>query len=136
MSLFSFRNSAERRFEDILIAHADALISGTVDLDQLLRQYHWISRKQIDSLFALAEQLSKALVVVKPSDDFVKELRRQLDEANTLENRSLWRQFRDLPTSRQLAAGIGGATLTAGVVYFASRPVRDALEDLWHRATA
>lgn len=136
MSFFSFRNSAERRFEDLLMAHADALISGTVDIDGLLRQYHWVTRRQVDSLLILAERLNKAFVVVKPSDDFVKELRRQLDEANTFENRSLWRQFRDLSPRTQLAAGIGGATLTAGVVYFASRPVRDALEDLWHRATA
>ncbi len=135
MSLFSFRNSAERRFEDLLMAHADALISGTLDVDQLLRQYHWVSRRQIESWFTLAEHLSKTFVVVKPSDDFVEELRRQLYEANTPENRSLWRQFRDLSPRTQLAA-VGGATLTAGVVYFASRPVRDVLEDLWHRATA
>ncbi|NLX09096.1 MAG: hypothetical protein GXY36_05535 [Chloroflexi bacterium] len=98
--------------------------------DLLWAQMQRQSDAQLEELLTLARLLSQVLVPVKPSDAFVEDLRQQLLTATPGERRTWYERVRQLPPGVQLAAGIGGATLTAGVVLAARRPVMDAL-DLW-----
>ncbi len=130
------KRRSETQLEDLLIAHADALASGTLDLGSLLAQYDRVEPDQVNDLLTLAERINQTLVEVAPSDQFVAHLRRQLTEASDLDHLSLWGRIRALPPRTQLVAGIGGATLTAGVVILASRSVPDAIDNWRHRRAA
>jgi hypothetical protein len=125
---FFFRDHVERQVQGFLMAYADALISETLDLDQLLRQYDDVVRSQIEGLLTLTERISHSLTPVTPSEQFVAQLRRDLIDASSPDNVSLWGRIRSLPPRTQIAAGLGGATLTAGVVLIASRSMPSALE--------
>jgi hypothetical protein len=120
--------SREHSIEDALTAYTDALLAGAADPDQFLKPYNEFERNQIGRLLALVERLSRALVPVAPSEQFVNNLRHALLEAAPSERRTLWRRIRSLPPRTQIAAGIGGATLTAGVVLLASRSMPNPLE--------
>jgi hypothetical protein len=129
--LFPFRKSpADTQLLDFLMDHADALIAGTLNLDQLFEQYEQVPRDQIEDLLKLAERMSRTLTTVNPSDQFVKQLYFELLEAALNQRPTIWRRLRQLPPRTQIAAGIGGATLTAGVVLIASRPAREYLRSL------
>jgi hypothetical protein len=125
---FFFRQYIDRQIEDFLMAHADALVSGSPEFDDLLDQYDEVVRSQVEGLFTLAERVSGSLIPVAPSEKFVNRLRHELIDAASVEPRSLWGRIRSLPPRTQIAAGIGGATLTAGVVLIASRSMPSALE--------
>jgi hypothetical protein len=71
-----------------------------------------------------------------PSEQFVAGLRHRLLTSDRRPALSLWARIRRLPPRTQLAAGIGGATLTAGVVILATRSVYDALGNRRNRRTA
>jgi hypothetical protein len=135
MSMPFFKNHREHHLQDFLMAYADALVSGTRDADSVLEQLDEDMRGQIDDLLSLTDQISKVLTEVAPSDEFVARLRYRLTEAGDSANRSLWTRIRRLPPRTQLAAGIGGATLTAGVVLLAARTLPEAL-DLWRNRHA
>ena len=128
-ALFNRRSHRpHRQVVDFLADHADALLGGSANLDRLIAPYDAIAIEQVESLISVAERLSRSLIEVKPSDPFVEHLRQQLLFGREPERRTWWRRIRQLPPRTQLAAGIGGATLTAGVVLIASRPfVMDAL---------
>jgi hypothetical protein len=103
----------------------------------LLAQYDRVELDQVKGLLTLAERVNQTLVEVAPSEQFVAQLRRQLTDASDLANRlSLWGRIRALPPRTQLVAGIGGATLTAGVVILASRSVPEAIDNWRHRRAA
>lgn len=128
MSLSLFKNRPDTQIEDILMAHADALIQGDLDRAESLSR---LALADVDDLFTLAERISLALIDVSASPEFVEELRVRLLVAAEQHHRSLWGRLRHMPRRTQLAAGIGGATLTAGMVLVARRPVRDAALELW-----
>jgi hypothetical protein len=129
-----FNRRPKRQLRDFLMAHADALVRDTLELDTLLAQYDAVVESQVDGLLMVAERLSRALPGVKPSDQFVEQLRRELLAEDALfEQQSWWDRIRRLPPRTQWAAGIGGATITAGVVLIASRPVWDAWLDRRNR---
>ncbi len=132
---FFFRQYIDRQVEDFLMAHVDALVSGSPDVDQLLDRYDDEIRDQVEGLFTLAERISQSLIPVAPSEQFVNRLRHELTDAASAEPRSLWGRIRSLPPRTQIAAGIGGATLTAGVVLIASRSMPNALEYWRSRVT-
>jgi hypothetical protein len=126
---FFFREHIERQIQDFLMAYADSLIAGSPDMDQLLEQYADIVREQVEGLLTLTERISHSLTPVTPSEQFVSQLRHDLIEVSASPaHRSLWGRIRSLPPRTQIAAGIGGATLTAGVVIIASRSMPSALE--------
>lgn len=131
-----FRNRPDQRLNDVLIAHADAVIAGNLDREALLAQYDFMVRSDVETLMDVAERMHQSLPQVVPSDQFVKqlgiELRRSIDD----ESLSLLDRIRYLPPGIQLVAGIGGATLTAGLVLIASRSMPDALEFWRNRRTA
>lgn len=115
-----FNNTLKRQVQHVLAAHADALLAGTVDREKLLEPYDEVIREQVESLFTLAERIHASVSEVAPSDHFVSQLRFDLLEQAA--RQMTWREWlRNLPPRTQWAAGIGGATLTAGVVLIASR---------------
>jgi hypothetical protein len=125
---FFFRQYVDHQLEDILMAHVDGLVSGSPGVDQLLDQYDDEMRGQVEELFTLAGRISQLLIPVAPSEQFVNRLRHDLMDAASAEPLTLWGRIRSLPPRTQIAAGIGGATLTAGVVLIASRSMPNALE--------
>ncbi len=133
--LASFRSRLERQYNDVLMAHADALRTGYVDRDALLVHYDPQDRREIESLMDLAEQMHQILFSVNPSEQFIAQLHHQLLQDLDDESRTLLERIRYMPPGLQIAAGIGGATLTAGLVLIASRSMPDALE-FWRRRTA
>ncbi len=125
---FFFRQYTDHQIEDFLMAHADALVSGSPAMDQLLDEYDDMIRSQVEGLFTLTERLRHTLIPVSPSEQFVNRLHHDLMSAASAQPLSLWGRIRSLPPRTQIAAGIGGATLTAGVVLLASRSMPNALE--------
>jgi hypothetical protein len=135
MSLPFFRNHREQQLQDVLMSYVDALVSGTHDAYSVLERFDPDTRGQVEDLLNLTDRISEVLTEVNPSDEFVAELGYRLSEAGGQEGHSLWTRIRRLPPRTQLAAGIGGATLTAGVVLIAARTLPEAL-DLWRNRRA
>lgn len=123
-----FRISMRNQVEDFLTAHTDALISESPDVDRLFEEYDHSVRRQAEGLMALAEQISRLLVPVTPSEQFVNRLYQELTANTVPGHMSLWMRIRSLPPRTQLAAGLGGAAMTAGVVYIATRTMPNPLE--------
>lgn len=132
-----FRNRTNQYLEDALIAHADALVAGTLDREALLSQVDHVMRSQLEALMDIAERVQRSMTVVSPSEQFVKQLAHDLAIGADVEEQTLLDRIRYLPPAVQLAAaGIGGVTLTAGIVLIASRSMPDALEFWRSRRTA
>lgn len=129
MRLPFLASRADQQLKDFLMAHADALVAGDLDVDRLLAHYDGVAREQVQSFIDVAERVSQALPEVAPSEQFVAYLRMQLSDAAQADQVNWWERMRQLSPRTQLAAGIGGATLTAGVVLLATRPLLDALDD-------
>jgi hypothetical protein len=123
-----FNRSIRHQIQNLLMSHADALIAGSLDLEKALEPYDDVIREQTSSLLQVAERLNDALVEVTPSDQFVSALRYELVETALFDQATWWDRLRSLPPRTQWAAGIGGATLTAGVVLIATRSMPNALE--------
>jgi hypothetical protein len=123
-----FNRSIRHQIQTLLMNHADAIIVGSADRERLLEPYDNVLREQTESLFVVAERINDALVEVVPSDQFVTQLRLDLLETALAEQASWLERIRNLPPRTQLAAGIGGATLTAGMVLIATRSMPNALE--------
>ncbi len=121
--------------ENVLMAHADALIGRGSTRVPLRRAYTEPGEDDLETLLRLSERIERAMPPVTPSEQYVAQLRRRLLESDPQEALSLWRRIRQLPPRTQLAAGIGGATLTAGVVILATRSVYDALGSRRNRRT-
>lgn len=137
MSLMArFRNHSDRSPADVLMAHADALIAGTLDREAFLSQYDHMTRRQVEPLMDMAERMHQSLSAIAPSEQFVKQLHLELMRSMDADSRTLLERIRYLPPGVQIAAGIGGATLTAGLFLIASRSMPDALEFWRNRRTA
>ena len=130
MSLPFFFSRQEQNTQNVLMAYADALVSGLPHSVDLLTGIDEDLRDSIQELFVLAGQISLGLTPVVPSEQFVAELRSRLLDVDGAHYLSLLGRWRQLPPKTQIAAGIGGATLTAGVVLIAARSVSDVW-DLW-----
>jgi len=132
MRIKQLRRQLDRGLGELLIAQAAALIAGLAWSTTFTSPG---TGGEADSLFALTEELHRTLVPVEPSPIFVRELRRRLMDEQIEQQLSLWARTRQLPLPVQIAAGIGGATLTAGIVIFARRPLMDAIGELRNRRT-
>lgn len=117
------------------MAHADALISRSAAHASLRQSYAETAEGDLEALLRLAERIEQAMPPVAPPEPYVAQLRHHLLESDPQETLSLWRRIRQLPPRTQLAAGIGGATLTAGVVILATRSVYDVLGSRRNRRT-
>lgn len=122
----------DKQIEDLLAAHLDALMAGQADFDPQFTRYDLTPAKiaEATDLLNLATRLRETLVPVAPSETYVNRLKRELigDQPVTLLVR--WRK---LPAHYQLAAKLGGLTLTAGLLLLASRRALTILDALQHR---
>jgi len=106
---------AQRQLRNLLMAHADALVAGAA-FERLRVPGAEVLNGQVAPLLALAEQIQRVLTPVEPPERFVAQLERDLRAAHAADRPTVWRRIRRLPPTTQIAAGIGGATITAGVV--------------------
>lgn len=136
---FFTKRLEQRDLQDYLMAHADALIAGTLDREALARRFGTVDTAQLDAVVTLAERISRVLTETAPSEEFVARLRHELMTSNVFDEDSLVERLRRLTPREQLelVAGIGGATLTAGVfMLLASRPLLDMIGAWRERRTA
>ncbi len=135
---FFSKRPDSRDVQDYLMAHADALIAGTLDRSALARRFPNVDPAQIERLMTLAEQISRALVDTAPSDEFIARLRHELLNSGIYDEDSLVeRLLRMAPRTQLEWVSLGGATLTAGVVVLlASRPLLDMIGAWYDRRTA
>ncbi len=103
----------ELRLQNLLAAHLDALIFDE-DADALRLGASGESHE----LLLLATQLHSALKPVEPSAEFMTRLRAEFVEETP---GTLMLRWRTLPPRYQLAAKVGGFTLTAGLTVLAVR---------------
>lgn len=120
----------DARVTNLLNDYAD----GVAPLDALLDVYR-IPSEWVNDLAALADQLRETLVAVSPTAAFVDELYKEL-VGHKQAARTLWGRVQNLPPRMKLAAGIGGITLTAGVLLITARSLPHLLETLSHRSEA
>jgi hypothetical protein len=108
--------------QNLLADHADGLLKGVVSTTALLTRYGLTGDLYIKNLIHIAEQIQIAMPEVEPSEAFVAALYAQLVGAhdhNMFDRLVAWRieRLRHLPAHMQLAAGLGGLTLTAGLYW-------------------
>ncbi|MBN2305732.1 MAG: hypothetical protein JXQ72_14715 [Anaerolineae bacterium] len=130
MSLFN------RPVRELLMAHAEALVTGAFSRDWLATHYGDQLPDQVEELLELAERINQALPEVSPSEDFVANLRYQLCEADISGAFTLLDRVRHLPPRTQIAAGIGvGGVASVVVLYASRRPLLDFLGNWRSRRT-
>lgn len=108
--------------EEILAEYAEGLAAGTLTVADLIEKYQIEAGSELDVLLQLAETLDDILMTVEPSAQFVDELHQTLLK----ERETLLARLRHLSPS-QVAAGIGGLTVAAGLLWLARRSALDIL---------
>lgn len=103
--------------QDILAEYAESLVKGEADVEALLKKYDIQPGSDLEALLYLAQSLEGVLVQVAPSAEFINRLRQELlnEDVDTL-----WYRLRQL-TNVQLAAGLGGITFAAGMLWWFRR---------------
>lgn len=84
---------ADKVLADILVAYADSLNRGVANREPYLKQVP-SQRHEVEALLRLTEQIKRALVPVRPSPVFVKNLARQLVAADNKNMVQLMRSHR------------------------------------------
>jgi len=124
-------NDLEARLEALFSVQADALIAGKhyeADLDEFgIPATH---AAQTRSLLHLADGLTKALVSVEPSAEFVTRLKGELIGGQPA---TLLVRWRKLPAHYQLAAKLGGMAISAGIMLLAARRGLNTLQAIQRR---
>lgn len=105
------------RPQDILAEYADGLVKGSVRVEEVLEKYHILPGSELEKLLRIAALLDKVFVQVDPSPEFVRHLREELMAEDVI---TLVQRIRQL-TTLQIAAGLGGITFAAGVLWWARR---------------
>ncbi len=125
------KKAQDQQIEELLAAHADALLAGFEDFDPQLGQYGLTSSQAAETthLLHLAQHLRRTLTPVAPSEAFVRRLKSELVEDQPV---TLLVRWRKLPPHYQLAAKLGGLTLGAGIVLLAARRALEILDGLNH----
>ncbi len=126
--------SSSNGYQDLQIADFLAdYADGVAPLESLLTQYN-LSYQQIDDLVDLAEQLREVLVEVSPSPAFMEGLLHELIGSKHAQH-LWWSRVQTMPNRMKIAAGIGGITLTAGMLLITARSLSFLL-GLRHREDA
>jgi|GEM_PF-6897391 len=106
---------------DILAEYVEGLVNGNLSIQDLIQKYDIEEGSELELLLQLAEKLDEVLVQVEPSEVFVEALRDRL-----VNDPSLLERLRHL-SAAQLAAGVGGLTVAAGLIWWARRSTLDVL---------
>ena len=101
---------------DILAEYADGFIDGSVSVADLLAKHDIATDSELYELLELALQLEESLVTVEPSAKFIRNLRKEL----TQDSDPILHWLLHAPAVR-VAAGIGGITVAAGIVWYAKK---------------
>jgi hypothetical protein len=134
MTLSDGSNNPENsQLEDLLAAHTDALLAGLEDFDPQFMRFGITPAKAAEAtdLLGLASRLRDILSPVTPSEAFTRRLKNELIGAE--QPVTLLVRWRKLPAHYQLAAKLGGLTLTAGLLLLASRRAVGVLDALHRR---
>jgi hypothetical protein len=124
------------RTEDILAEY----LAGSVSVDDLMTRYDIKTGSELEDLLLIAEQLEQVLVHVSPSPEFVATLRADLlrgDSETFIKRLRVLSPSLSLRQVGSLAAGIGGLTVAAGLLWYARRtgfsvrPRRDSKTPAW-----
>lgn len=116
----------QAQIQEILAEYADGLAQGNVRAEEVLAKYQVEAGSDLEALLLLAQALEGVLVRVYPSAEFAEQLRRDLlGMENTLAILDSLRQLR--LSNRQIAAGVGGLTVAAGVIWWVRRAGIDLL---------
>jgi hypothetical protein len=102
---------------EILAEYADGFLDGSVSVESLLTKYDIATDSELYHLLQLARELEESLVMVEPSAKYIRKLRKELTQE---ESDQLLRWLLHAPAVR-VAAGIGGITVAAGIVWYAKR---------------
>ena len=101
---------------EILAEYAEGFLDGSVTVDGLITKYDISPESELYHLLQMARDLEESLVMVEPSAKFIRKLRKEL----TNEESDALRWLLHAPALR-VAAGIGGITVAAGIVWYARR---------------
>jgi len=126
-------NPENSQLESLLAAHTDALLAGLEDFDPQFSNYGIASSQvaEVTNLLGLAYRLRETLTPVAPSDEFARRLKNEL--VGVEQPVTLLVRWRKLPARYQLAAKLGGLTLTAGLLLIATRRAVGVLDALHRR---
>jgi hypothetical protein len=126
------RSAQDHPVEDLLAAHADALLAERDDFAPRFDQYGIAPSQaaEVTELLHLAQQLRDSLTPVALSEEFVSRLKSELVGEQPV---TLLVRWRKLPPHYQLAAKLGGLTIGAGLVLLATRRALDVLDALRRR---
>jgi hypothetical protein len=118
--------------DDLLAAHADALLAGLEDVtpDYSLYNLTSVQADEAEPLLEIAYRVSQTFAPVVPSVEFRQRLKDELVGEAPL---TLLVRWRKLPASYQRVAQLGGLTLTAGIVLLAARRVLNTLQAMQRR---
>lgn len=134
MNKVKLMEHSRNSYQDLQIANFLAdYADGAASLDSLLAQ-HNLSYQQIDDLVDLTEKLRGVLVEVSPSPAFVDTLLMELVGSKDAQH-LWWSRVQTMPNRMKIAAGIGGITLTAGMLLITARSLSFLL-GLRHRGEA
>lgn len=120
-------NALDVRLQELLAEQADALIAGDDKFDPRFERFNFNSEQADDArdLLQLATHLRETLLPVGPSPEFMMQLKGELTGEAPV---TLLVRWRKLPASYQLAAKLGGLTITAGIVLLAAKRGLNVLE--------
>jgi len=128
-------NAQDRQIEELLAAHADAMHTPPAGLEVFKHQLdrYSLTPQQTDEaveLLDLAQALREALGPIEPSAAFTARLKNELVGEQPM---TLLVRWRKLPAHYQLAAKLGGLTLTAGIAVLAVSRALVVLDTLHRR---
>jgi hypothetical protein len=120
------------QIENLLAAHADAIDAELMDFKKQFANFGLAPSQTAEAadLLDLAQTLRSALAPIEPSLDFTRRLKSELVGEPPL---TLLVRWRKLPAHYQLAAKLGGLTITAGLVLLAVRRALAVLNALHRR---
>jgi len=100
-------------------------LDGSTSVENLLAKYNILPDSELAALLELARALEEMLLPIQPSPRFVGELRAELLGAAD-QHKLTQRLLRQL-SATHLAAGIGGLTVAAGLLWFARKSALDIM---------
>jgi hypothetical protein len=120
-------NNLDVRLQELLAEQADALIAGNDSFEPRFERFNFNTTQETDArdLLQLASHLRETLLPVGPSPEFMSRLKGELTGEAPV---TLLVRWRKLPASYQLAAKLGGLTITAGLVLIAAKRGLNVLE--------